>query len=222
MDKDKVSKLISKLKIPDADFKLNLPPVETGGCSIMMVGSTRSGKSTALKWIMDNYFKKHCGVLFSQSIKAHAYKDFNYPLLAKGCAYLPEVIHDFYCINKDTNNHYPFLVVIDDHPLVRSDKELLKLTTIYRNTGISSITCVQTLSLLNPTCRSNINFVMLFKLNSTEQIEKTIKTFLRGYFPQGLNYDQKIALYQQLTDNHYFLFIDNLAGTIFRCKIDID
>lgn len=213
--------MTDKSKIQDAEFSLEMPPVETGGCSILMVGSTRSGKSTALKWIMDNYFKKHCGVLFSQSIKAHAYKDFNYPLLAKGCAYVPEVIQDFYKINKDTNNYYPFLVVIDDHPLVRSDKELLKLTTIYRNSGISSITCVQNLGMLNPTCRSNINFVMLFHLNNTEAIERTIKVFLRGYLPQGWNYDKKIEWYKNITTDHHFLFIDNLNGTIARCKINI-
>jgi hypothetical protein len=213
--------MTDKSKIQDAEFKLEMPPVETGGCSILMVGSTRSGKSTALKWIMDNYFKKHCGVLFSQSIKAHAYKDFNYPLLAKGCAYVPEIIQDFYKINKDTNNYYPFLVVIDDHPLVRSDKELLKLTTIYRNSGISSITCVQNLGMLNPTCRSNINFVMLFHLNNTEAIERTIKVFLRGYLPQGWNYDKKIEWYKNITTDHHFLFIDNLNGTLVRCKINI-
>jgi hypothetical protein len=213
--------MTDKSKIVDTEFKLEMPPVETGGCSILMVGSTRSGKSTALKWIMDNYFKKHCGVLFSQSIKAHAYKDFNYPLLAKGCAYVPEIIQDFYKINKETNNHYPFLVVIDDHPLVRSDKELLKLTTIYRNSGISSITCVQNLGMLNPTCRSNINFVMLFHLNNTEAIERTIKVFLRGYLPQGWNYDKKIEWYKTITQDHHFLFIDNLNGTIARCKINI-
>ena len=213
--------MTDKSKIVDTEFSLEMPPVETGGCSILMVGSTRSGKSTALKWIMDNYFKKHCGVLFSQSIKAHAYKDFNYPLLAKGCAYVPEIIQDFYKINKDTNNYYPFLVVIDDHPLVRSDKELLKLTTIYRNSGISSITCVQNLGMLNPTCRSNINFVMLFHLNNTEAIERTIKVFLRGYLPQGWNYDKKIEWYKTITQDHHFLFIDNLNGTIARCKINI-
>ena len=211
-----------KQKIPDAEFNLVMPPVDTGGCSILMVGSTRSGKSTALKYIMDTYFKKHCGVLFSQSIKATAYKDFNYPLLAKGCAYVPEIIHDMYVINKETKNHYPFLVVIDDHPLVRADKELLKLTTIYRNSGLSSITCVQNLGMLNPTCRSNINFVMLFNLNNTEAIEKTIKTFLRGYFPQGYNYDRKIEEYRKLTADHHFVLIDNLNGKISRCKIDLE
>ena len=207
--------------IPDTPFELKLPDVATGGCSILMIGSTRSGKSTALKHVMDKYFKKHVGVLFSQSIKANAYKDMNYPLMAKGCAYVPEIIHDMYVINKETKNHYPFMVIIDDHPLVRADKELLKLTTIYRNSGLSSITCCQNLGMLNPTCRSNINFVCLFYLNNTEAIEKTVKTFLRGYFPQGWNYDQKIAEYQRLTADHHFLFIDNLNGTIGRCKIKV-
>lgn len=211
----------SRLKIPDAVFELHMPPVETGGCSILMIGSTRSGKSTALKYIMDKYFKKHCGVLFSQSIKAHAYKDFNYPLIAKGCAYVGELIHDFFLINKETDNRYPFLVINDDQPLIRADKELIKLTTIYRNSGISSITCCQNLGMLNPTCRSNINFVMLFKLNNTEAVERTIKTFLRGYFPQGWNYDKKIEEYQKLTEDHHFILIDNLNGTICRCKIDV-
>jgi hypothetical protein len=59
---------LSKVKIPDRPFILNMPPVETGGCSIVMVGSTRSGKSTALKHVLDTYFSKHVGVLFSQSI----------------------------------------------------------------------------------------------------------------------------------------------------------
>jgi hypothetical protein len=75
--------------------------------------------------------------------------------------------------------------------------------------------------MLNPTCRSNINFVLLFKLNNSEAIEKTIKGFLRGYFPQGLTYDQKVELYQQLTADHHFLYINNLTGEIMRCKIDL-
>lgn len=210
-----------QVNIPDAVFSLSLPPVETGGCSVMMIGSTRSGKSTALKWIMDHYFKKHIGTLFSQSVNANAYKDMNYPLIVKSCAYVPELIKDMYLINKDTKNHYPFLVIIDDCPLIRADKELIKLTTIYRNSGLSSIICMQNLQMLNPTARSNINFILLFRLNNTEAIERTIKTFLRGYLPQGWNYDKKIEWYKKITEDHHFLFIDNLNGTICRCKIDI-
>lgn len=211
----------SSVNIPDVEFDLRMPDVKTGGASILMIGSTRSGKSTALKYILDNHYKKHVGVLFSQSVNANAYKDMNYPLIAKSSAFVPELIHDMYVINKETDNHYPFLVIIDDCPLVRSDKELLKLTTIYRNSGLSSIICCQNLGMLNPTCRSNINFVMLFQLNNTEAIEKTIKTFLRGYLPQGWNYDMKIKWYKEQTQDHHFLLIDNLNGTIGRCKIDL-
>ena len=46
-----------KVNIPNNKFRLELPDEKTGGCSILMVGSTRSGKSTALKHILDKYFK---------------------------------------------------------------------------------------------------------------------------------------------------------------------
>ena len=36
-----------------------MPPTESGGCSIAMIGSGRSGKTTALKYIIDNYMNKH-------------------------------------------------------------------------------------------------------------------------------------------------------------------
>ena len=170
--------------IPDKPFGLDLPPVETGGCSILMLGSGRSGKTTALKHILDKYFKQHCGVIFSQSARAQAYQHMKYPLLPLSSCFIPELMNDAYRINKDTKNHYPFLFVLDDCPLVKNDKELLKMLTIYRNSGISGVVCVQSPTLLNPTCRSNFTFVMLFKQNTTEQIEQTIKGFLRGYFPK--------------------------------------
>ena len=70
-----------KVNIPDKPFVLNCPPVESGGCSVLMLGSGRSGKTTALKYLVDNYFNKHCGVIFSQSAKAQAYSNMKYPLL---------------------------------------------------------------------------------------------------------------------------------------------
>jgi hypothetical protein len=210
---------MDKVKIADAEFVLNMPPVETGGCSILAVGSTRSGKSFALKHILDKYFKKHLGAIFSQSARADAYKNMNYPLLPLAACYIPELIHDAYKINMETDNYYPFLFVIDDCPTIRADKELMKMATIYRNSGVSSITCVQSLQMLSPVVRSNINFVLLFKQNNTESIERTIKCFLRGYLPGSWNYEKKIDWYRRNTENHFFIFIDNLAGTIQRCKI---
>jgi hypothetical protein len=205
--------------IPDAPFVLNMPPVETGGCSVLMVGSGRSGKTFALKYLLDNYFKKHVGSIFSQSAKAEAYSNMKYPLLPLSSCYIPELINSAYRINKETQNHYPFLYVLDDVPLAKNDKELLKTLTIYRNSGVSCIQCVQTPTLVNPTCRSNFTFMMLFKCNATEQIENICKCFLRGYFPPTWRMEDKIAWYKAHTEDHYFIFLDHWAGTIQRCKI---
>jgi hypothetical protein len=214
--------LIKKVpKIVNRDFQLELSDESTGGNSILMCGSTRCGKTTALKHIMDKYFKKHFGIIFSESAYSPAYKDMKYNNFPLSSVFDSELIRDCYIINKETKNHYPFLFVLDDCPLVKNDKQLLKLLTIYRNSAISGIICVQSPTLLNPTCRSNFNFVFLFHQNTSAQVEAVIKSFLRGVFPEGLNYDQKIALYNQLTADHHFIFIDNLAGTISRCKIDL-
>lgn len=186
-----------------------------------MVGSTRCGKTTCLKHILETYFAKHLGVLFSESAKAPAYQHMKYPLLPLSSAYMPELVKCAYHINKELKNHYDFLFVLDDVPLVKNDKQLLKMLTIYRNSNISAIDCVQSPTLLNPTCRSNFNFVLLFHQNTTEQTESVIKAYLRGYFPKHWKYEDKIDWYNRATADHHFIFIDNLAGTIQRCKIDL-
>lgn len=210
---------IGKPNIKDKPFVLKRPPVETGGCSVLMVGSGRSGKTTFLKYLIDNYFYKHVGVIFSQSAKAEAYKSMKYPLLPLSCAFIPELINDAYKINKETKNHYPFLFVLDDVPLAKNDRELMKTLTIYRNSGISCIHCVQTPTLVNPTCRSNYTFMLLGACNATEQIENICKFFLRGYFPRGWTMEEKIRWYKDACTDHHWLFLDHWNNTIARVKL---
>jgi hypothetical protein len=206
--------------IPDKPFALKLPDVSTGGCSILMVGSTRCGKTTCLKHVIETYFRNHMGCIFSESAHAPAYKDMKkYPLLPLSSVFLPELIRDSYMINKELSNYYDFLYVLDDCPLVKNDKQLLKMTTIYRNSNISACVCIQSPTLLNPTTRSNFNFVFIFKQNTAAQREAVIKYFLRGYFPQSMSYEDKIGWLNTATEDHHFIFIDNLEGTIQRCKL---
>ena len=186
-----------------------------------MIGSTRCGKTTALKYILKHYFKEHVGAIFSESARAPAYQEMKHKNLPLSSCFVPELLHDAYVINKELNNHYPFLFVLDDCPIVKNDKQLLKLTTIYRNSGLSSICCIQSPSMLNPTQRSNFNFIMLFKANTTAQAEANIKAYLRGVFPKGMNYDDKIRAYTEMTEDHHFLLLDQLNGQIYRCKIDV-
>lgn len=208
-------------KIPTKDFTLELPPAETGGASILMIASTRAGKTTLMKHIMKHYYGEHFGVLFSESAKSPAYQDFKNKNFPKSSCFIPELIKDAYMINKELKNHYPFLFILDDCPLVRGDKQMLKLTTIYRNSGISCICCVQSPSLLSPTQRSNFNVILLGRCNTTAQSEANIKAYMRGVFPDGMNYDQKIRLYDEMTKDHYWICINQYSGEVFRTKIKI-
>ena len=210
------------VEIPDKPFHLEMPPVETGGCSILMVGSGRSGKTTALKHVIDTYMKKHVGVIFSNSSKAHAYKEMKYPLLPLSNAYIPELVNAAYRINKETKNHYPFLFVLDDVPLARNDKELMKTTTIYRNSGVSLIHCAQSPNMISPTCRSNYTFFMIFHNNSSEQAENCCKFFLRGRLPSKMNMNEKVAWLQRNTEDHFMILINNWTGEIFRTKVPLN
>lgn len=208
-------------KIQDREFHLDLPPVETGGSSILMIASTRAGKTTMLKHIMKNYFSENFGILFSESAKAPAYQDFKHKGIIKSSVFIPECIKDAYRINKEIKNHYPFMFILDDCPIVKNDKQLLKLTTIYRNSGLSCICCIQSPSLLNPTQRSNFNIIMLGRCNTTSQTEANIKAYMRGIFPDGMNYDQKIRAYDEMTKDYHWICINQWSGEVFRFKLNL-
>lgn len=193
-------------------------PKNEYGMSFLLLGSTRSGKSTLMNYLYNTIFRSHICVLHTASIQSDIYK----PLL-KSCAiapmFIPELIDETAKMNKDTKNHYQFCHIIDDIVDKRNSKSLLKLLTIYRNSRLSTMITGQELSIFNAIGRSNINFVVLMKLNSAMAIEKVIKTYLRPYFPSGTRLDEMIRIYQQLTSDHAFIVIDNINGDIFLSKL---
>jgi hypothetical protein len=202
----------------DKEFKLNIPDPETGGMTVALVGSTRSGKTTLLNHIFDRYFDKHVGVLFSPSLHAPIYKDVK--TLAKSPFYLPCIIDEMYKINKDTKNHYPFLAVLDDVVTAKFDKTLMKSFTIYRNSGITTIMSVQNPIIFNSVTRGNFNVIMLGYLNSDEACEKVIRMFCYASIP-GKNIEEKIHEYKRLTTDHHWLYIDHLTGDMCRFKLKL-
>lgn len=199
------------------ELRFELPEQDTGGMSILMVGSTRSGKTTILKHLLRKFFDKHIGVLMSPNIHAPVYTGFDLP---QSSEYLPVVINEMYKINKETKNHYPFLVVLDDVVTKKFDKELLKLFTVHRNAGISAIQCIQSPILLNSAMRGNINVVMLGYMNSDESCEKVIRMFCYASIP-GRNIEAKIVEYKKMTSDHYWILINNLTGELFRFKLHL-
>ena len=203
--------------IKDEPFDVELPDQKTGGCSFAIVASTRAGKTTLMKYIIKEYFKKHINVLMSNSIHAEIYKEINDCI--KSPVFSPRVVKEAYDINRKTHNHYPFLFILDDIVNAKFDKELLKLFTIYRNSGLSCIMNVQSPMLLNTASRGNINFMILGKLNSEEMIEKVIRMYLMTSLQGKMT--EKVMTYKKLTEGHHFILVNNITGEIFRFKIRV-
>lgn len=196
----------------DIEFQKN------GGISLGLVGSGRSGKTTFLGHILKKYFQNHIGVLFTGSPQIDEYKKMD---ILQHDAFVPAVVRDMSAINKATRNYYNFLVVLDDIVTEKNNKEILKCWTVYRNHFISSIISVQDVTLWNPAGRNNISIVCLFKLNTDDRIEKTIKAYLKSYFPSGTRMVDMIKWYKKATEDHHFIVIDQLRNKIYRTKIEL-
>ena len=196
------------LELPDSKF----------GCSLLFLGSTRSGKTTLVNYFFKRHFQDHISVLMSNSLNSDAY-DF----LKKHCVasdfYFPEILKDMYKINHETKNNYEFMAVIDDVPDKREDPEMKRLLTIYRNSRISCMISAQVATMLNKTARSNINYVFLGRMNSSSEIERNIKDFLQGHLPTTLKMTEKIRLYKQLTENHTWIVLDQVNGFMFLTRL---
>jgi len=199
---------MGSLELPDPKF----------GCSFILCGSTRSGKTTMLNYLYKTHFKNHISILMSNSLNSDAYD-----MLKKTCAcsdfYHPELLKEAYKINHATKNNYEFFMIIDDVPDKREDGEMKRLMTIYRNSRISSIVCAQTATMVNKMARSNINYVLLGRMNSSSEIERNIKDYLQGHLPTTMKMTEKIRLYKEWTSDYKWICMDNVNGTMFLTKL---
>ena len=199
---------LQSLELPDPKF----------GCSMIFVGSTRSGKTTLLNYIFKKHFEKYISILMSNSLNSDAYG-----MLKKHCItsdmYHPEILKDLYKINHETKNHYQFLAIIDDVPDKREDSEIKRMLTIYRNSRISCMFCAQGLTMLNRLARGNINWVFLGRMNSSEEVERNIKSYLQGHLPSNMRMVEKIKWYRQATEGHQWIVLDQINNNIFLTKL---
>ena len=199
---------LASLELPDPKF----------GCSFIMCGSTRSGKTTLLNYLFRKHFKDHVSVLMSNSLNSDAY-DYLKKNTVAGDFYFPEVLKEMYKINHGTKNEYQFLAIIDDVPDKREDQEMKRLMTIYRNSRISSIVCAQTATMVNKMARSNINYVMLGRMNSSSEVERNVKDYLQGHLPTKMKMTEKIFWYKEATSNYQWIVLDNINGLMFMTRL---
>jgi len=183
------------------------------------IGSTRSGKSYAMKHIWNTYFKKHITLLMTHSGHAEIYRDFKKTVILSD-GFHKELIEEPMKLNKLTNDEYKFCCIFDDLGMDgKLSDAMTSLLTRGRNAGMSCIYAGQKLNMLSATGRSNINYILCFAQNTDSEIENTIKCFLRSYFPKNLRIPEMVALYRKLTMDHHFICVDTLDNQVFIGKI---
>lgn len=197
----------------------SIDPPENKCFSFGLIGSTRSGKSTAMLWIWQKWFQEHVSIMMTGSAAASIYK----PLQKKAAiapSYYPDLIKEAMVLNQKTKMKYPTLFILDDMCDGKNSKAIMKLLTIGRNNGLSTIFAAQELTMLNAIGRTNFNYICLFRLNSQTAVEKVVRNYLRHVLPPG-PIEEQCRIYNELTADHWFFVCDFLAGETFICKIDI-
>lgn len=200
-----------------------ITPPTNGGISIALIGASRSGKTTLMKYLYNQFFSKHISLMFSMNNTADIYKSLPKKLMISP-EYYPCLIQDMYSINNALENKFPFLVISDDfvNHKIKNCPHITRLLTIYRNTGMSSIFSFQGRSLMNSVGRNNVNYIAVLKQNTPLEALNVIKEYLNGYFPPGMTYDQKISFFMEATRDHQFFFIDNIEGICYLTKLSPD
>jgi len=229
-------KLFDEFKDPknklQNEIKSNIPPIgmfrefqakvdpksKEGGVSFLLLGSTKAGKTQTMKYLVDEYFSDYINILFSNSLQSEKYKELKKKYITSK-KYLPDVVKECYKINEGTNNKYNFNIILDDIIDEKNDEEVKKLLLIYRNSNISCIINAQTATIISSAGRSNINYILFFRMNSDGEIEKIMKEFLNSYMPRNMNMIEKIAYYRELTKDYNFIFLNTLDNIICRSKI---
>ena len=167
----RIEEAIKKFPIETFDFERDNKKA-MNACSFAIIGSSKSGKTTFLKYLLKKHFSDDIKVLMTQSGHNEIYN-----IIKKETAfcpaYVPDIIKTCYNINKYTKNHYPFCIIVDDVVGCKNDRQMTKLLCLYRNSRMSGIVCGQDLTLLNPTGRANVNHICLFKQGTPNLSKKT-------------------------------------------------
>ena len=211
------------MTFPSKRFDLVLPTYG-GGCSaisLALLGASKSGKTTLLKYIYNEHFKKCVSIMFTMNSHADIYKDVSKKILVSE-NYHPELLKEAHEINKCCDNKFPFLFIFDDFidPRAKMDVELTKCLTIYRNANMSSIFSVQGRTLMSSVGRNNINYICIFKQHTPKEWEAVIKEFLSMWMPSDMSMREMIEFCRMATEDHQFFFIDNLKGECYLSKLD--
>jgi hypothetical protein len=199
------------------EFHLKLDPGT--GNTILVFGSSKSGKSTALMHIYDRYFapegtrpkgEDYISTLWTNSPNIPLYQGHNGLIIGNKFDKTAEsLIKMEKKINASTENRYKFLNIYDDIIEVRHVKLINAGMLYYRNSNMSQIVSLQYSNLLSKMSRGNAHNILAFNMLSTEATELIVKTYFSSVFRdmgiKGLA--DQVSFYKAMTKDHGFLYL---------------
>lgn len=204
------------------------------GNTILLLGASKSGKSTFIMALFDSLFGKsqdsckggYIPVLFSANKHAAIYKDNRLKGVMKCDKFNKDgilLVNQCQKINKTCDNQFNFLFMFDDIVDMSSKTIIKKLILTYRNSNISSVISLQYPKLIQPSERGNINNVLFFSFNYYEIIESVIKLFLLHEFRKMgfTKMNDMVNKYKELTADYHFLYFNPKKNEFKRFKLRI-
>ena len=197
-------------------IKLNLD-ANTGN-TVLLCGSSKSGKTYLQMEIYRQYFIDYVSILFAQNAQLDQYKAKN---LIRSDEYLPKIIDIFRQINKASRNKFDFLVMFDDMLSLKTDKNVTDLFLSLRNSKISSVISLQYLNLMSKSCRGNVNTIFAGAHNSDENIVVLIRCYLASWMKSiGITNElDMVRHYRELTRNHGFIQIHPASESVTLVRL---
>jgi hypothetical protein len=211
---------------------------EGTGNTFVLFGASKSGKSTLMMKIYNEYWPQHCEpkrtltTLFAMSPQIPLYNEGESAKFIIKCPLDPmsgnhnvaSYIDWQRKANKVSDNRYTFLNMFDDWIDVRHKDTVNNLIITYRNSNMSAIICLQYTNLLSKAARSNVNNVFLLHMNTDESIEVAIKSYL-GALLKKIGVEQslpsQVQWYRDNTSGHHFIYINPHHGRVYLSKTNV-
>jgi hypothetical protein len=209
----------SKLALPKYTQQCNLTLDPGTGNTVLLVASSKAGKTTLQMYLYKKYFRKTIAVMFAHSTQLKIYRD-------KGLIvtdhFEPDIVELMRRLNKISKNKFEFTCLFDDQLNVKNDT-IQDLFLSLRNSNISSLISLQYVNLLSKACRGNVNTVLGGAMNSDENIIVFIKCYLLSWMhKQGLRSDPAmIDYYRRLTADHGFVNIRPAHDEVTFCRLKL-
>lgn len=169
--------------------KVTLIDPEVAGTNCLVCGGSFTGKSTLLMTALNNLISQYPKrfdviILFTESISSEPYINLPIKNVIVFNAFLPGLVYKIAQINQATSNRYGILIITDDVTTELRGKTGQKLFTIFRNSGISTISLCQDPKMLTPAARGSIHNIFVTGGKLGESRERLIEVFLKPYLKE--------------------------------------